>query len=237
MLQKILSRMRRAIEDYNMVSNGDKIAIGVSGGKDSQLLAIALKQLARFLPERLELVAITIDLGFEDFNRDRLLKFYDKLKIDYHIEKTNIAQVVFDVKNEANPCSLCSNMKRGAIHNAARRLGCNKVAFAHHKDDVIETFLMSLIYEGSIRTFAPVTYLDRKEITLIRPMIYCEESLIRSTVESLDLSPIPSTCPVDGNTKRQLIKNLISGLAEENKHIKSNIFGAIKRGDLNGWGS
>lgn len=227
--------MRRAIEDYNMISDGDKIAIGVSGGKDSQLLLIALNELARFLPEKLEIIAITIDLGFESFKRDSLLKFYDKTKIDYHIEDTNISQVVFDVKNEANPCSLCSNMKRGAIYNAAKKLGCNKVAFAHHKDDVIETFLMSLIYEGNIRTFSPVTYLDRKVITLIRPMIYCEESLIRLAAKALDLVPIPSTCPVDGNTKRQNIKELIAGLAEENKHIKSNIFGAIKRGDIDGW--
>lgn len=235
MIRKILARMRQAIEYYNMISDGDKIAIGVSGGKDSQLLLISLQQLSRFLPQKFEFVAITIDLGFESFSRDELLEFYDKYKIDYHIEETNISQVVFDVKNEANPCSLCSNMKRGAIHNAAKRLGCNKIAFAHHKDDVIETFLMSLIYEGNIHTFAPVTYLDRRDITLIRPLIYTDESIIRSTVENLRLKPIINSCPMDGHSKRQIIKELITSLAEENRHIKSNIFGAIKRSEIYGW--
>lgn len=235
MIRKILARMRQAIEYYNMISDGDKIAIGVSGGKDSQLLLISLQQLSRFLPQKFELVAITIDLGFENFSSDELLEFYDKYKIDYHIEETNISQVVFDVKNEANPCSLCSNMKRGAIHNAAKRLGCNKIAFAHHKDDVIETFLMSLIYEGNIHTFAPVTYLDRRDITLIRPLIYTDESIIRSTVENLRLKPIINSCPMDGHSKRQIIKELITSLAEENRHIKSNIFGAIKRSEIYGW--
>ena len=150
MLQKILSRMRKAIEDYQMINDGDKIAVGVSGGKDSQLLLIALKELQRFLPQKFDLVAIMIDLGFESFNRDSLLRFYNDAGVDYHIEKTNISQVVFEARNEQNPCALCANMKRGAIYNSALKLGCNKAAFAHHMDDVIETFLMSQIYEGRI---------------------------------------------------------------------------------------
>lgn len=235
MLQKILSRMRKAIEDYDMINKGDKIAVGVSGGKDSQLLLIALKEIQRFLPATFDLIAITIDLGFKDFNRGDLLNFYDRIGVDYHIEKTNIAQVVFEKRKEQNPCSLCANMKRGAIYNSAKRLGCCKVAFAHHMDDVVETLLMSQIYEGRIHTFSPVTYLDRKDVTLIRPLIYTEENLIRSTGKDLDLEPIGSGCPVDGATKRQKIKELILNLTDENKHIKANLFGAVKRGNMSGW--
>lgn len=235
MLQKILSRVRKAVEDYNMIHDGDKLAIGVSGGKDSQLLLLAMKELRRFLPEKFELIAITIDLGFERFDKKSLLRFYEGSGVDYHIEETNISQIVFEARKEQNPCSFCSNLKRGAIHNAALKLGCNKVAFAHHMDDVIETFLMSQIYEGRIHTFSPVTHLDRKNVTLIRPMIYTEERLINSVVKHLGLIPIGSGCPADGKTKRQNIKELIRGLSKENSHIKANLFGAIQRAQICGW--
>lgn len=235
MLQKILSRVRKAVEDYNMISDGDKLAIGVSGGKDSQLLVLAMKELQRFLPEKFELVAITIDLGFEKFDKKSLLDFYESAGVDFHIEKTNISQIVFDVRKEQNPCALCANMKRGAIYNAAIKLGCNKVAFAHHMDDVLETFLMSQIYEGRIHTFSPVTHMDRKNVTLIRPMIYTEERLVKSVVKHLGLSPIGSGCPADGITKRQKAKELIRDLSRENRHIKASLFGAIQRAEICGW--
>lgn len=235
MLQKILSRVRKAVEDYNMINDGDKIAIGVSGGKDSQLLVLAMRELQRFLPEKFGLVAITIDLGFENFSRERLHGFYRSVGVDFHIEETNISQIVFDVRKEENPCSLCSNMKRGAIYNAAVKLGCNKVAFAHHMDDVIETFLMSQIYEGRIHTFSPVTYLDRKKVTLIRPLIYAEEKLINTVLKHLGLTPLKSGCPADGKTRRQDIKELIMDLSRENRNIKANLFGGIQRAGICGW--
>lgn len=235
MLQKILSRMRKAIEDYHMIKDGDKIAVGVSGGKDSQLLLLALRELQKFLPHKFQLVAITIDLGFEKFNRESLLKFYHNLDVDYHIEKTNISQVIFESRNEQNPCALCANMKRGTIYSAAVRLGCNKAAFAHHMDDAVETFLMSQIYEGRIHTFSPVTHMDRKNITLIRPMIYIEEKLIRAAVKDLGLNPLGSGCPSDGITKRQNIKELIKEMSRENCHLKANLFGAIQRAEISGW--
>jgi len=235
MLQKILSRMRKAIEDYQMINDGDKIAVGVSGGKDSQLLLIGLKELQRFLPQKFELVAITIDLGFENFDRESLLSFYNRIGVDYHIEKTYISQIVFDVRNEQNPCSLCANMKRGALYGTAVKLGCNKAAFAHHMDDVVETFLMSQFYEGRIHTFSPVTHLDRRNITLIRPMIYIEEKFIRAAVKSLELNPIGSGCPADGVTNRQKIKELIREMSKENHHLKANLFGAIQRAEICGW--
>lgn len=235
MLQKVLSRVRKAITDYNMISDGDKIAVGVSGGKDSQLLLIALNELRRFYPARFDLVGITVALGFEAFDAAKLLKFYNSLGVDYHIEDTQISRVVFDVRKEKNPCSLCANMKRGAFYSAAKALGCNKAAFAHHMDDVIETLLMSLFYEGRIHTFSPVTYLDRRDITLIRPMIYTEEKMVRACVKALGLETIKSGCPVDGITKRQDMKDLIHQLMKDNKHLKANIFGAIQRSGIKGW--
>lgn len=237
MLQKILSRMRKAITDYDMIKPGDKIAVGVSGGKDSQLLLIAMRELQRFLPVKFELIGITIALGFDTFDIRSLLDFYNSSEVDFHIEDTNIAQVVFEARNEKSPCSLCSNMKRGAIYSAARSLGCNKVAFAHHLDDVVETLLMSQIYEGRIHTFSPVTYLDRKAITLIRPLIYIEEKLVRASVRDLALKPVGSGCPVDGVTSRQNVKELIYTLTKENRNIKSNLFGAIQRAGISGWKS
>ncbi len=235
MLQKVLSTVRKAVEDYNMINDGDKVAVGVSGGKDSQLLLLAMKELQRFLPAKFELIAISIALGFETFDKKSLISFYEQASVEYHIEETNISKVVFEARNEQNPCALCSNMKKGAIFNAALRLGCNKVAFAHHMDDVIETFLMSQIYEGRIHTFSPVTHMDRKNITLIRPMIYTEEKLIKAINKHLGLMPVGSGCPVDGVTKRQNTKDLIKDLTKENRHIKANLFGAIQRAEICGW--
>lgn len=235
MLQKLLSRVRKAVQDYDMIQEGDKIAVGVSGGKDSLSLLICLNALQKFYPRKFELVAITLSLGNEGFDTGALIDFYNRLGVDYHIEETQIAKIVFDVRNEKNPCSLCSNMKRGAIHNSAKKLGCNKVAFAHHRDDVIETLLLSLFYEGRINTFSPVTYLDRKNITLIRPFIYTDEKMIRSFIRKENIKPISSGCRVDGATRRQYVKQLIGDLSKENCYLKDNLFGAIQRNGMNGW--
>ncbi|HEY8499145.1 MAG TPA: ATP-binding protein [Clostridia bacterium] len=235
MLQKLLSRTRKAIADYDMIHEGDKIAVGVSGGKDSLALLCCMKALQGFYPNKFDLVALTIQTGLPGFEPDVLRTFYSNLGVEYHIEETLISKIVFDVRNEKNPCSLCSNMKRGAIYNAAKRLGCNKVAFAHHKNDVIETLLMSLFYEGRIHTFSPVTYLDRMDITLIRPFIYTEERMISSFVKHSDIKICSGVCDADGLTKRHYIKSVIVNLAKENRHIRDNIFGAIQRSGINGW--
>jgi tRNA 2-thiocytidine biosynthesis protein TtcA len=235
MLQRLLARVRKAISDYDMIKDGDRIAVGVSGGKDSLTLIYCLKELQRFLPQRFDLVAITLSLGNEGFDINSLIDFYHRLDVKYHIEETQIAKIVFDVRNEKNPCSLCSNMKRGAIYSTAKSLGCNKAALGHHRDDVIETLLLALFYEGRVHTFSPVTYLDRKDITLIRPMIYLEEKKIRSFIEMEGIRPVPSGCKVEGETKRQSMKELIHNLSEENREVKDNLFGAIQRSGINGW--
>jgi len=233
--QRILARVRKAVEDYDMIQEGDRIAVGVSGGKDSLTLLYSLRALQRFYPKKFELFAITISLGNEGFDLPALIDAYKSMDIPYHIEDTQIAKIVFDIRNEKNPCSLCSNMKRGAIHNAAKKLGCNKVAFAHHRDDVIETLLLSLFYEGRIHTFSPVTYLDKTGITLIRPLIYTEEKMIRSYAGKKGITPIPSGCRAEGKTKRHYVKELLAGLMKENRHIKDNLFGAVQRSCINGW--
>ena len=235
MLQKILSRMRKAIEDYQMIADGDHIAVGVSGGKDSLVLLTGLQALQRFLPVSFRITAVTLSMGFDGFDRGGLIAFYEKLGIDWHIEDTQIGEVVFDIRKESNPCALCANLKRGTIHSVANRLGCNKVAFGHHMDDAIETLMMSLIYEGRIHCFSPVTHLDRSGITLIRPLIYAAEREIRSCARAGGLTPIATGCPVDGITKREWIKEHIRDLRAVNPNIKATLFGAIQRGHINGW--
>ncbi len=237
MLQKLLSRVRRAVTDYNMIQEGDKIAVGVSGGKDSIALLYCLNALRNFYPEKFSIVAVTISLGNPEFDIDSLVKLYENLGVDYHIEKTDIAKIVFDVRKEKNPCSLCSNMKRGAVYGSAKRLGCNKAAFGHHRDDVIETLLLSLFYEGRINTFSPVTYLDRVDITLIRPLIYIEEKMLNTFIQIEGITPVNSGCRIDGMTKRQVVKDYIEVLMKENPNIKDNLFGAIMRNGMKGWGT
>lgn len=170
--QKLLSYTRRAINDYDMISPGDKIAIGISGGKDSLTLLYAMSKLKKFYPIPFEIEAITVDLGFKDFDTSRLKEYCESLGVNYTVCKTHIGEIVFDYRKEPNPCSLCSRMRKGAFNDCAAELGCNKIAYAHHKDDVIDSFLMSMLYEGRIHTFSPVTHLEKSGVTLIRPLIY-----------------------------------------------------------------
>ena len=178
-MRKLLSHIRKAVEDYNMINDGDRIAVGVSGGKDSIALMLALKELQRFYPEKFELVAICLDLGFKGADYEPLVKLCEEKEIELHIEKTQIGEIIFDVRKEKNPCSLCAKMRRGALHEKAKELGCNKVALGHHYDDVLETFFLCLFNEARISCFSPVTYLDRTELYLIRPFIYTEEKEIK----------------------------------------------------------
>ena len=227
--------MRRAVEDYNMISEGDKIAIGVSGGKDSTTLLTVLRQLQKFYPARFDIEAITLTMGIGNPDYSEVANLCKDLGVNYTIHETQIGKIIFDIRQEKNPCSMCANLRRGALHNVAKELGCNKVALGHHMDDVIETYMLSSLYEGRLHTFSPVTYLDRKDLYLIRPMIYSEEHQIRSYVKAHQLPIVKNPCPADGYTKRQYVKELIASLQKENRDVKSNLFGAIKRAQLDGW--
>lgn len=185
--QKLLSYTRRAITDYDMISPGDKIAIGISGGKDSLTLLYAMSKLKKFYPIPFEIEAITVDLGFKDFDTSRLKEYCESLGVNYTVCKTHIGEIVFDYRKEPNPCSLCSRMRKGAFNDCAAELGCNKIAYAHHKDDVVDSFLMSMLYEGRIHTFSPVTHLEKSGFTLIRPLIYALEGEIRAFARANDL--------------------------------------------------
>lgn len=228
-MQKILSHMRKAIEEYHMIEENDKIAICLSGGKDSITLLHAFKALQRFYPKKFELVAISIDPGFEFFDTKFLQDMCDKLEIPLFIEKSNAKEIVFDIRKEKNPCSLCANLRRGVINSVAIREGCNKIALGHNQDDVLETFLLNLLYTGSIGTFSPVSYMDRTGITLIRPLIYTPEKDTKRFVKKSGLTVMPKVCPMDGTSKRESMKQMIFSLQKDIPVIRANLFGAIQR--------
>lgn len=233
--QKLLTYTRKAIENYHMIEEGDKIAIGISGGKDSLTLLYALSRLKEFYPKSFELVALTIDLGFEGYDTSLLSQYADNLHVPHYIEKTQIADIVFTYRQEENPCSLCSRMRKGAFNERAKTLGCNKIAYAHHKDDVLDSFLMSMLYEGRIHTFSPVTHLERSELTLIRPLIYAYEGEIKSFATEQQLPVCKNPCPADGITKRQESKDLLLELKKTVPQVKERIFSAITGFGMDGW--
>ena len=234
-MQQISGYLRRAIDDYQMIQKGEKVAVAVSGGKDSLLLLHGMKHLSRYHPAGFELMAIFIDLGFHNMDIEALRKTCADLEIPLVVRKTDIAPVVFETRKEGNPCSLCAKMRRGSLHDAALENGCRTIALGHHRDDAVETLVMNLIYEGRLACFQPVTYLDRKDVRVIRPMIYLSEQQIANTVQRLGIEPIKNPCPMDHTSMRQEIKDR---LAEAEKHypgLSERIFGAIQRSDLQGW--
>ncbi|MGL4346146.1 MAG: tRNA 2-thiocytidine biosynthesis TtcA family protein [Cellulosilyticaceae bacterium] len=234
-IQHLLSYTRRAIQDYNMIEEGDKIAIGISAGKDSLALLLALSQLRRFYPKKFEIEAITISLGFENFDLSKVKAFCEELDVHYTVYETQIAKIVFDERKESNPCSLCSKMRKGALNEIAKELGCNKIALGHNQDDINETLLMSLFYEGRIHTMSPVNYLDQVDLTLIRPLIYVPEKDIRYFASKQGLPVVKSPCPADGVTKRETTKDLIYKLDKEIPGLPARLFGAIERSGIDGW--
>ena len=237
-MQRIMGMARKAITEYDMIQNGDRVAVGVSGGKDSVALTMALHWLRRFIGIDYEVVAITLDpcFGGVECDYSPLAELFEREGIEYVIKRTNIGRVVFDVREETNPCSLCAKMRRGALHNAMKERGLTKIALGHHYDDAIETFFMSLIFEGRLSCFQPVTYLDRTDITQIRPLLYCGENLIRHTAQRLELPVVENPCPANGNTKRQEIKELIYELQGRYPGLKARAFGAMQRLPLPEWG-
>ncbi len=234
-LQRVLSLVRKAVDDYEMINDGDKIAVGISGGKDSLTLLKALSHLKKFYPKKFDLFAVTVDLGFNNLNLDKIKVFCKELDVEYIIVKTDIAQIVFEERKESNPCSLCAKMRKGALNNALKERNINKVAYAHHKDDVIDTMMMSLIYEGRFHTFSPVTYLDKTDLYVIRPLIYMNEADVIGFVNNYDIPVVKSPCPVDKTTKREYVKNLVKQINRDNPGVKERMFTAIKDSNINGW--
>ncbi|MDO4815505.1 MAG: tRNA 2-thiocytidine biosynthesis TtcA family protein [Bacillota bacterium] len=235
-LNEFTGIIRKAVDDYKMIEEGDKIAVGVSGGKDSLLLLVALKHLQSYYPKHFELEAITIELGFEGMDFAPVKKMCEELDIPYTCLKTDIKEIVFDVRKEENPCSLCAKMRRGALNDAIKSRGISKLALGHHFDDAVETFMMSLLFEGRLSCFRPVTYMDRSGVTQLRPMVYAGEGKITNLAEKLELPVVENPCPMDKASKRHEIKEMLKAMSADYPDVKSKIFGAMQRLPLPGWG-
>ena len=235
-LNDFTGTVRRAVDDYRMIEPGDRVAVGVSGGKDSLVLLLALNHLKSYYPKPFELEAVTIELGFEGMDFTPVAELCAAHGIPYICRKTDIKEVVFDVRQEDNPCSLCAKMRRGALNGILKERGLNKLALGHHFDDAVETFLLSLLMEGRISCFQPVTFLDRSGVTQIRPLIYAGEQKVRNVCEALQLPVVENPCPQDKGSKRYEIKQLLAALGAQYPDMKSKIFGAMQRLPMKGWG-
>lgn len=235
--RRMLSFLRRAVDDYEMIKEGDKIAVGVSGGKDSMALLAVMNELRKFYPQKFELAAITVDSGFDGMDFSPIENFCRELGIPYYCVNTEIAKIIFDVRNETNPCSLCARMRRGVLHDKVVEIGYNKLALGHHFDDVVDTFMLNLMYEGRLGCFSPVTYLSNKKITMIRPMIYAHESDVEYFMRGNEgvIPLVKSTCPEDKHTERENVKQLLESLDRTNIGLKHRIFTAIQSGNIDGF--
>lgn len=234
-LQRLLSFARKAVDEYNMIQEGDHIAVGISGGKDSLTLLYALHGLKRFYPQKFELSAVTVDLGFPDFDLTPVQNLCHDLHVPYKIVTSEIYDILFNIRKESNPCSLCAKMRKGALNEAIKEMGCNKVAYAHHKDDIIETMLLSLIFEGRFHSFSPKTYLDRMDLTVIRPLMFVDEMDVIGFKNKYNLPVVKSKCPVDGYTKRQYAKELLRQINLDHPGATERMFHAILEGNISGW--
>lgn len=234
-LNRFTSLLRKGVDEYRMIDEGDRVAVGLSGGKDSLLLLCALKHLQGFYPKHFTLQAITIELGFPGMDFAPVAELCRRLGVPYTRVPTDIREVVFDVRQEENPCALCAKMRRGALNTAMKELGCNKLALGHHCDDAVETFLMSLLLEGRVSCFKPVTYMSRMDVWQIRPMIYAGEAKIAAAAAALQLPVVENPCPEDKSSKRYEVKRLIAALEEDYPDLRSKVFGAMQRYPLEGW--
>lgn len=237
-MQKIIGYMRKAIMDYSMVENGDIVAVGLSGGKDSVALLAGLIRLREFIGINFEIIALTVDPGFGGVQTDysQLERICEDNSISYTIKRSDLGNVIFEERREKNPCSLCARMRRGMLHDLCKDRGANKLALGHHYNDAVETFVMNLFHEGRIGCFQPVTYLSRKDITVIRPLIFAQEREIASAVRRCGLPVVKSKCPVDGATAREEIKKWLEHMEKNGyKGLTKRLSGAIKRGHISGW--
>ena len=234
-MQRILSEMRKAIRDYHMIEDGDKIAVCLSGGKDSITMLMALKQLQRYFKVSFDMIAISVNPNFEFFDTSFLKKVCNDLDVPLIIEDSHIKEIVFDIRSEKRPCSLCANIRRGILNSVAIREGCNKIALGHNEDDVLETFLMNLFLTGNFSTFGPLTYMDRSKITVIRPLIYLSEKEIKKFIKRENITVMKKNCPMDGVSKREYMKKLLSNLSCDIPMCRANLLGVIKRNHIKGW--
>lgn len=238
-MNRILSLVRRCVEDYEMIAPNDRIAVGVSGGKDSLMLLMALAKLREFYPIPFQVEAFTLDMGHADgrpgMDFAPVARLCRDLDVPFTLLESEIHHIIFDVRREKNPCSMCAKMRRGALHSALKERGLNKIALGHHYDDAVETFFLSLFYEGRLSCFHPVTYLDRMDITQIRPLLYVSEAMVREAAQRLQLPVVHNPCPADGATKRQEVKDLIAGLQGQYPKLKEYTFAAMQRLPLPGW--
>lgn len=237
-MQKILGYMRRAIQEYDLIHDGDRICVGVSGGKDSLVMLNGLVLLRRFIGIDYELVAVTLDPGFGGVEGDYspVTEYCNQNNVEYHVIRTQIGEIIFDVRKEPNPCSLCARMRRGALHDAAIEFGCNKVALGHNYDDAVETFVMNLFTEGRIGCFSPISYLSRKNLHMIRPLVLAPEREVKKAAMKCDLNIVKSKCPADGLTNRQRTKEFLAEMERNDHGFKDRLFGAMKRANVDGWG-
>ena len=237
-MRKILSHTRAAVDDYRMIEDGDKIAVGVSGGKDSLMLLKSLCELSRFYTAKFTIVAITLDMRFNKENGDysEIKKMCDEYGVEYVVRPTDLYEIIFEVRKESNPCALCARMRRGMLHETAKELGCNKIALGHHLDDAAQTFIMNLLLESRVGCFAPVTYLSRRDITMIRPLIYTREREVELAAERLNFPVVQSKCPANQNTKREDVKKLLDDLSAQYGDVPERIVGAMQRANIDRWG-
>jgi len=234
-LNRFTGLVRRCVEDYKMIEDGDRIAVGVSGGKDSVALLNALANLRGYYPKKFELFAVTVSMGFEGMDFTPIREMCNKLEVPFILRETQIKQIIFDERKEKNPCALCAKMRRGVLHDTILEQGINKIALGHHFDDAVETFMMSLFYEGRISCFQPVTYMSRVGVTQIRPMLYIGEGTVESLVQRYELPVVQNKCEMDKRSKRQEVKDLIKNLSAQYPDLKSKVFGAMQRLPLDGW--
>lgn len=234
-MQRLAGLVRRCIEDYSMIDEGDRIAVGLSGGKDSIALLAAMASIRTYYPKKFELFAVTADMGLDGMDYSPLEEYCAGIGVPYFLERTQIARVVFEDRQEKNPCALCSKMRRGVINQRLAAEGIGKLALGHHLDDAVETFYMSLIYEGRISCFAPVTLMDRSGITQIRPLLYASEADAANAAARLGLPVVKSTCPMDGTSSRESVKRLLAELREEEPDLTAKMLGAMQRFPLPGW--
>ena len=234
-MQHILGLVRRCVEDYHMIEPGDRIAVGVSGGKDSLLTLVSLARLQKFYPIPFAVEAITMEMGMPGMDFSGVAALCERLEVPYTRIQVPVYQIIFEERKEKNPCSLCAKLRRGSLNTALTDLGIRKIALGHHYDDAIETLLMNLLFEGRIGCFQPVTYLDRTGITQIRPLLYCREEDIRRAAQRLRLPVVHNPCPANGHSRRQEVKELIAGLEGRYPDIKQKLFGSLQRYPLYGW--